>query len=93
VPEDRLGLVLTKVNGSDVPNHMIGFFTDDRGESYAIGDTFGAVRPMLSPYSEPHSWIFVEDIKSNSWNIAEGGSDDFRDPSKSVGPRSRPGDL
>jgi hypothetical protein len=73
VPEDRLGLFLMKANGADTINHMIGFFIDNDGRSYALGDTFGEVRPMLHNNQEPFAWTFLKDL--SLWNLLDDKED------------------
>lgn len=61
VPKERLGFSLLKTNGSDTINHMNGFYTDETGASYAIGDTFSrGVRPMLTYTQDPVAWAFLD---------------------------------
>lgn len=62
VPEDRLGMLLVKANGSDSVNHMVGFYTDQEGKSFSLGDTFARPRPLLNFNQEPHSWAFLKDL-------------------------------
>jgi len=81
VPEDRLGFFLVKANGADKVNHMIGFYTDPDGRSYAIGDTFGPVRPMLTYRQEPFAWNFLDDL--GTWHKVEEDTN-FLDPAAAV---------
>lgn len=81
VPEDRLGFMLVKAYGSDTVNHMIGFYTDQNGRSYAIGDTFGGMRPVLHYDQEPYAWAFLNDL--SSWHMVDEDTD-FQDPRHAV---------
>jgi predicted transglutaminase-like cysteine proteinase len=72
VPEDRLGMLLVKANGSDTVNHMVGFFTDHEGKSYSVGDTFARPRPLLNFNQVPHSWAFLRDL--STWYKADSPS-------------------
>jgi|TARA_R100000687_G_scaffold81861_1_gene79700 hypothetical protein len=81
VPEDRLGFMLVKVNGSDSVNHMLGFYTDTSGRSHAVGDTFGRPRPLLTEAQEPYAWTFLDNVEI--WNRVD-TTTAFDDPSVSV---------
>lgn len=81
VPDDRLGFFLVKADGSDKVNHMIGFYTDPHGRSYAVGDTFGRVRPMLTYRQEPYAWTFLDDM--SKWHKVDEGTN-FQNPAKAV---------
>lgn len=81
VPEDRLGFMLVKANGSDSVNHMLGFYTDAGGRSHAVGDTFGTPRPLLTGNQAPYAWTFLDDLET--WNQVD-TTTAFDDPSASV---------
>lgn len=69
VPDNRIGFILVKANGSQDVNHMLGFYTDAEGRSHAVGDTWGLTRPLLHMRQKPYAWAFARDLET--WNRAD----------------------
>ncbi|EPX83929.1 transglutaminase domain-containing protein [Salipiger mucosus] len=67
VPRSKLGLVITSSdwdNLDSISDHILGFYQDDNGKFWSIGDTKRRTTPLHHNMDRVSHWLWLDDTRA-----------------------------